>query len=128
MDCSKRKLLHVNLSVKDLEKELDFYIETLNFKVIERYDNGNREFVFISDGNVTYELFEKEGIEATTFDHIAYESEDIEADYNHFKNMEPCPLTTEIGYADFLFDNGVYYFFIKGPGNERIEFCQKKIK
>ncbi len=126
MDITKRKFHHLNVSVLDLEKELAFYTETLNFEILERYEKDGREFVFITDGSIVYELFEKEGIESALFEHVAYESEDIEADYNHFKNMNPCPLTTEIGYADFLFEKGLYYFFIEGPGKERIEFCQKK--
>ncbi len=127
MDISRRKLLHINLSVPNLHDSLEFYTQTLNFNIVERYEKNGREFVFLTDGTLTYEIFEKEGIAAATFDHVAYESTDIEADYNHFKNMDPDLLTTEIGYADFLFENGLYYFFIKGPGNERIEFCQKKL-
>ncbi|MFI3258143.1 MAG: hypothetical protein R3Y36_07600, partial [Spirochaetales bacterium] len=62
----------------------------------------------------------------TVIDHIAYVSEDIERDFNYFKNKDKTCLLSDIGFVDFLFENGVYCFFIKGAGNERIEFCQRK--
>ncbi len=122
MSSFNRKLDHINLAVPNLENAIGFYTETLGFKITERFKK-DKEFVFISDGSITYELLENPQLKETKFDHIAYVSEDIKTDFEHFKKLGLT--TTEIGFVDFIFENGVYYFFIKGLGNEKIEFCQR---
>lgn len=123
MTLKNRKLDHINIMVPNLEQAVSYYTETLGFDLVSRYKNG-MEFVFVSDGTITYELMEDKNLSAGVIDHIAYVSEDIQADYAHFEKLGL--LTTGLGYIDFLFENGVYFFFIKGSANERIEFCQKK--
>ncbi len=123
MTIFKRPLDHINLAVPNLEKAVDFYTNTMGFEVTHRFKK-DMEFVFITDGNLTYELLENPSLKETVIDHIAYTSEDLEADFAHFKALGMT--TGEIGYLDFLFDNGVHYFFIQGAGNDKIEFCQKK--
>ncbi len=119
-----RPLDHINLNVPSIKEAIKFYTEVLGFEVTDRFKQG-MEFVFITDGNITYELIENPGLESAVIDHVAYTSEDLRADYEHFSKMG---LTTgEIGYIDFLFENGVSYFFIKGAANERIEICQKGV-
>jgi len=61
------------------------------------------EFVFITDGNIVYELIENPMSSEAKFDHIAYVSKDIEADYNYFKDLDSSLLLGEIGYVHFLF-------------------------
>lgn len=111
------ELDHINITVNNLEESIQFYEDVLGFKVIERF-KGSMEFVFMSDGNVTYELIQGSN---GNFDHIAYVSSNIEQDYKKYKHLA----TSEIGYLPFLFKNGVKYFFIKGASGERIEFIQK---
>ncbi len=114
---------HINLTVPNMQKVLSFYTNTMGFKIVNKF-KGKTEFVFITDGTVTYELMEDTSVSETVIDHIAYKSENIKADFEHFSKLG---LTIcDIGYADFLFDNGVYYFFIKSEDNVRIEFIQKK--
>lgn len=121
-----KKFDHINIKVPDLEKAIKYYTETMNFYIRDRYTKGDMDFVFITDGDMVYELLEDKNSEQAYFDHIAYQSDDIEKDYNYYKNLDPNLLSTEIEFIDFLFENGVYYFFINGAGNEKIEFCQKK--
>ncbi len=121
-----RDIDHINLTVPNIEKALEFYTGSLGFTVQDRYKNGGMEFVFITNGKIVYELMENPLLKTATIDHIAYVSEDIEKDFQHFKEQDSSLLLGEIGYVDFLFENGVYYFFIKGAGNEKVEFCQKK--
>ena len=122
MTLFNRPLDHINLQVPNLEEAVKFYTETMGFKVISRY-KGFKEFVFITDGNTTYELIESNNLSNTVIDHVAYVSEDIKADYEHFSKLGL--VAVELNYIDFLFENGVHYFFIKGAGNDKIEFCQK---
>ncbi len=119
-----RKLDHINVKVPNLEEAVELYTTVLGCEIVNRFSNGVKDFVFVSDGTLVYELLEDSTLEDAKFDHMAYVSEDIEADYNYFKNLNKT--LGEIGFVDFLFDNGVYFFFIKGSHNERIEFCQKK--
>ena len=122
MTIYNRTLDHINLAVPNLEEAIEFYTTTMGFKVVNRFKKG-REFVFITDGTITYELLENKELKETVIDHIAYVSEDIKADYEYFSKLGLT--TTELGFVDFIFDNGVHYFFIKGAGNDKIEFCQK---
>ncbi len=117
---------HINLTVPNLEKSIEFYTKTLGFKMTDRFSDGEMDFVFITNGKIVYELLEDPTLKETKLDHIAYTSKDIQADYDYFKNLNIDLLLGEIDYLDFLFENGVYYFFIKGTGNEKIEFCQMK--
>ncbi len=124
MTLFERPLDHINLFVPNLEKAIDFYTNTLGFKIKERFKNDSgKEFIFVTDGAITYEILEKPELENTVIDHVAYVSEDIKADYEHFSGLGLT--TTDLNSIDFLFENGVSYFFIKGAGNDRIEFCQK---
>ncbi len=123
MIVTNRKLDHISISVPNLQDAIAFYTEVLGYQVVNQF-KGDMEFVFVSDGNVIYELLEKTMIQETKIDHIAYVSLDIKADYEHFEKLGL--VTTNIGYIDYLFENGMYYFFIKGPGNAKIEYCQKK--
>ncbi len=127
MDLKSRKIDHINIAVPNLEKALNFYTKILKFDIKERYTAPDgMEFVFITDGSVVYELLEKPSIQKSEFEHIAYVSDDIEADYNYFKSLDSSIPIGEIGFADFLFENGVYYFFITAACGEKIEFCQRK--
>ncbi len=120
----ERELHHISLFVPNLEKAADFYTGTMGFKIKDRFkSDSNDEFIFITDGHVTYELIEKPEYENTVIDHVAYVSEDIKAEYDYFNKLGLT--TTQLNRADFLFENGMAYFFIKGAGNDKIEFCQK---
>lgn len=116
------KIDHINITVPNLEKSVDFYINVLGFKQTNRFSNGVMDFVFLTDGNTTYELVENTCLSQGVFDHIAYVSTDIEKDFAHFDSLNLT--TTPIGFVPFLFENGVRYFFIKGSNGERIEYIQ----
>ncbi len=118
-----RPVDHINLTVPNLQKAVDFYTNTLGFKIVEKY-MGKKEFVFITDGSNTYELFEDSTLDKTLIEHIAYVSHDIETDYNHFSSLGLT--TTPIGKADFLFQNGADYFFITGATGDKIEFIHRR--
>ncbi len=118
-----RKVHHINMQVPNLEKAIEFYTTALGYEVKARYNNGIRDIIFITDGNTIFELIEEASLETSVMEHIAYVSEDIEAEYKYFQELDSSMILTEIKYVDFL---NIYIFFIKGAGNERIEFCQEK--
>ena len=117
-----RKFDHINVGVPNIEEAIKYYTEVLGFKFVDKCDSSLK-FAFLTDGNLTYELIEREGIEVSTFDHIAYVSDDIEKDFAHFDALGVT--TMPISIMPKLFGNGVKFFFIKGVNGERIEFCQK---
>ncbi|ONI37660.1 hypothetical protein AN639_12130 [Candidatus Epulonipiscium fishelsonii] len=119
-----KKIDHINVTVPNLEKAIEFYTNVLGYKVTHKFKGNDMEFIFVSDGNVTYEIIQGD-VSQAKFDHIAYVSEDIKADYNYYKNLDSNLLQGEVNYLDFLFEAGMYYFFIQGPNGESIEFCQK---
>lgn len=117
-----RKLDHINYVVPNIKKTVEGYSK-IGFEVIGEFDL-HRKFVFISNGIVTYELFEDNTIDNAYIGHIAYVSEDINKDYNEvIKNGFEIivPLRT----IDGLFENGMEFFLFRGPNNEIIEFCKK---
>ncbi len=116
------KLDHINYVVPNIEKTVEGY-KKIGFKVVAEF-NLHRKFVFISNGEVTYELFEDETKEAY-IGHVAYVSDDIQKDYDNLKS-KGVEFITDIRCIDELFDNGMEFFLFKGPNNETIEFCKKK--
>ncbi len=118
-----RKIDHINITVPNIEKAIEFYTNVMGFEVANRFKK-EKEFVFITNGDITYELMENPNLKEGIVDHIAYVSKDIEKDYEHFLNLGLT--TTTLNYVDFLFENGVNYFFISGAGSEKIEFIKKK--
>ncbi len=126
MSFIKRPIHHINLTVPNLEKAVDFYTKTLNFDITDKFKSPTgMEFIFISDGTTTYELIENSQVSSAVVDHIAYCSDDIQADYKYFLENTPELLLGEVNFINFLFEKGVYFFFIKGVTGERIEYCQK---
>ncbi len=122
----QHELDHINLTVPNLEEAIAFYQNIMGFTVAHRFKNGEKDFVFMTDGTLVYELVENPTYTATVIDHIAYVSEDIVAEYNHFMETNPELITLHLKYVEPLFEHGMDVFFIKGAGNERIEFCQKR--
>lgn len=122
MDLCQFPIHHINFSVPNLTEAVQFYTQTLGFQIAGQYAKDDRTFFFLTDGAVTYEVIERSDLDATSIDHLAYASQDLVADHAAFqaKGAEVTP----IGYADFLFDNGMSFFFVKAPNGQRFEFCQ----
>ncbi len=123
MEKQGRKIDHINITVPNLEEAILFYTQELGCTIAHRF-MGHKEFVFLSDGINMFELVEDTSLTQSVMDHIAYVSEDIQQDYAYYQKLG-C-VSTPLGYIDFLFDNGMDYFFING-GNSKIEFCQKRV-
>ena len=58
------------------------------------------------------------------YQHVALDVEDIESMYQKICNEKYTIITDGIEELPF-WENGVKFFMIKGPNEERIEFCQK---
>ena len=120
-------IAHVGLPTNDLQKTVEFY-KSLGFEVImQSYNEKTGEKVaFLQIKNYCIETFENGKAEMSdgAYQHVALDVEDIESMYQKICNEKYTIITDGIEELPF-WENGVKFFMIKGPNEERIEFCQK---
>ena len=118
---------HIGLPTNDLKKTIEFY-KSLGFEVIlETYNEKAKEKVaFLQIQNYCIESFEngKAVMADGAYQHVALDVRDIEEMYKKICENGYEVITDGIEQLPF-WDNGVKFFMIKGPNEERIEFCQK---
>ena len=118
---------HIGLPTNDLKKTIEFY-KRLGFEVIlETYNEKAKEKVaFLQIQNYCIESFENgQSVMADgAYQHVALDVRDIEEMYKKICENGYEVITDGIEQLPF-WDNGVKFFMIKGPNEERIEFCQK---
>ena len=118
---------HIGLPTNDLKKTIEFY-KSLGFEVIlETYNEKAKEKVaFLQIQNYCIESSENgQAVMADgAYQHVALDVRDIEEMYKKICENGYEVITDGIEQLPF-WDNGVKFFMIKGPNEERIEFCQK---
>ena len=118
---------HIGLPTNDLKKTIEFY-KSLGFEVIlETYNEKAKEKVaFLQIQIYCIESFENgQAVMADgAYQHVALDVRDIEEMYKKICENGYEVITDGIEQLPF-WDNGVKFFMIKGPNEERIEFCQK---
>ena len=123
---SKGRLLglaHIGVMVKDIEKSIDFYTNTLGFEVMSVQDMGRMKLVFLQAGTCIIELVpvnETEDRKPGPVDHICLEVEDIGPFVERLKE-KGVKLEKET-YSDVGLFGGIRNIFFRGPDDERIEF------
>ena len=113
---------HIGVPTNDIAKTIAFY-ETLGFVNEHQADNNGEKVAFLKLGDMVIETYQngKAVGAAGAVDHIAINVTDVE---------EARRIADEMGLnvieADQLpfFANGVKYFTILGPNNEKLEFNQ----
>ncbi len=122
-----KKIDHINMQVPNLAEAKKWYMEELGFSEEGHFKNSHMEMLYLkSNEGIIYEFVENENITKPFIEHIAYQSEDIQKDFEYCTANDYRTSYREIAYIDFLWENGVYYFMVLTPTNELIEFCQKK--
>ncbi|MBR7165381.1 MAG: VOC family protein [Clostridia bacterium] len=124
-----RKLDHLGMAVDNVEAAKDWYVSVLGGEVIGTfYCEGDPNAVyFVRVGEVVYEMYQ-EPVPADArgkIDHVAYLSEDIEADYAFCVSKGYTITTNGIEALPTFWDNGCRYFKILSPTGEQVEFSQK---
>ena len=118
---------HVGLPTNDLQKTVEFY-KSLGFEVIMQSYNekAGEKVAFLQIKNYCIETFENRqaAMSDGAYQHVALDVEDIESMYQKICNEKYTVITDGIEELPF-WENGVKFFMIKGPNEERIEFCQK---
>ncbi|WP_318262353.1 VOC family protein [Peribacillus simplex] len=125
-----KRVDHIGVVVKDLEKSIAFYQDVLDLKLKERmtHTNGVIELAFLG-----YEESDETEIELiqgysdtlpseATIHHFAITVDDIEEEYARIKSLENTELIDE---EIVTLPNGYRYFYVYGPEKEWIEFFQR---
>ena len=118
---------HLGVPTNDLERTIRFY-ERLGFEVALRTLNEktDEKVEFLRHGNLMIETYENH--QATmkdgAIDHIAIDVTDIEKCYEIANELRLDVLDDGIQFLPF-WENGVKFFTVRGPNNEKVEFNQQ---
>ncbi|MGG3478085.1 VOC family protein [Peribacillus frigoritolerans] len=125
-----KRVDHIGVVVKDLEKSIAFYQDVLDLKLKSRmtHTNGVIELAFLG-----YEESDETEIELiqgysdtlpseATIHHFAITVDDIEEEYARIKSLDNTELIDE---EIVTLPNGYRYFYVYGPEKEWIEFFQR---
>lgn len=117
-------LQHIGLPTNDMEATVAFY-ESLGFQIAHRTENNGETVCFLQLGSVCIETYEngQAAGHAGAIDHIALDVTDIDAAWAAVQAAGHRPLESEIQELPF-WSNGVRFFNILGPNNEKVEFGQ----
>ena len=85
-----------------------------------------KKWLFLQLQNYSIETFENHqaAMADGAYQHVALDVTDIDAAYEKICSEGHEIITNGIEALPF-WDNGVKFFMIKGPNEEKIEFCQK---
>jgi len=119
-------LQHIGVPTNDIEKTVSFY-KILGFQVAFQTVNkkANEKVVFLKLGNIVIEVYENNqaALINGALDHIAFDVTDIEEVFKIAKEQSLHIVDEEIQFLPF-WSNGVKFFTIIGPNQEKIEFNQ----
>ena len=115
---------HVGIPTKDMDATKKFY-EDLGFEAAFETVNDEARVCFLKMHNLVMEVYESEDAAGKigAIEHVAIDVTDIEQVYKEICDKNMNTLQDEIHFLPF-WDNGVSFFTIKGPNEEKIEFSQ----
>ena len=115
---------HVGIPTKDMDATKKFY-EDLGFEAAFETVNDEARVCFLKMYNLVMEVYESEDAAGKigAIEHVAIDVTDIEQVYKEICDKNLNTLQDEIHFLPF-WDNGVRFFTIKGPNEEKIEFSQ----
>ena len=114
----------IALVTEDVESAVQFYTETLDLEVVERFSNEDDEdFVFLKAGEITLELMPAKTMQAPPgFHHISFKVENVDNASNTL-NSKAVEMTAD------PFDAGVGNIrlaFFNGPDNVNLQLFQRE--
>ncbi|WP_320128416.1 VOC family protein [uncultured Sphaerochaeta sp.] len=115
---------HIGIPTNDLESTLSFY-EKLGFEIAYETTNGSEKVAFLKLGSIVIETYQNG--KATripgAIDHIALDVNDIDKAYSLIREKGFTELEDGMQTLPF-WANGVKFFTILGPNQEKVEFSQ----
>ena len=119
-------LQHVGLPTNDLKATIAFY-ESLGFETVYQVKNeaAGEDVAFLRLKNLTIEAYEngQAAMQSGAIDHIAIDVVDVEAAYRLAQEQGYRIVSNGVEFLPF-WQNGVKFFILLGPNQERVEFNQ----
>ena len=119
-------LQHVGLPTNDLKATIAFY-ESLGFETVYQVRNeaAGEDVAFLRLKNLTIEAYEngQAAMQSGAIDHIAIDVSDVEAAYRLAQEQGYQIVSNGVEFLPF-WQNGVTFFILLGPNQERVEFNQ----
>lgn len=119
-------LQHVGLPTNDLKATIAFY-ESLGFETVYQVRNeaAGEDVAFLRLKNLTIEAYEngQAAMKSGAIDHIAIDASDVEAAYRLAQEQGYQIVSNGVEFLPF-WQNGVKFFILLGPNQERVEFNQ----
>lgn len=119
-------LQHVGLPTNDLKATIAFY-ESLGFETVYQVRNeaAGEDVAFLRLKNLTIEAYEngQAAMQSGAIDHIAIDVDDVEAAYRLAQEQGYRIVSNGVEFLPF-WQNGVKFFILLGPNQERVEFNQ----
>ena len=119
-------LQHVGLPTNDLKATIAFY-EGLGFETVYQVRNeaAGEDVAFLRLKNLTIEAYEngRAAMQSGAIDHIAIDVVDVEAAYRLAQEQGYQIVSNGVEFLPF-WQNGVKFFILLGPNQERVEFNQ----
>lgn len=119
-------LQHVGLPTNDLKATIAFY-ESLGFETVYQVKNeaAGEDVAFLRLRNLTIEAYEngRAAMQSGAIDHIAIDVDDVEAAYRLAQEQGYQIVSNGVEFLPF-WQNGVKFFILLGPNQERVEFNQ----
>lgn len=119
-------LQHVGLPTNDLKATIAFY-EGLGFETVYQVRNevAGEDVAFLRLKNLTIEAYEngRAAMQSGAIDHIAIDVDDVEAAYRLAQEQGYRIVSNGVEFLPF-WQNGVKFFILLGPHQERVEFNQ----
>ena len=115
---------HIGLPTAKVQLTIEFY-KGLGFKLATRHDINGRYFAFMQLGTLFLELIPTNAptLQSGAVDHFCLDVKNIDALYKKLSDAGYHIISN--GIQDIAFwEKGARYFFIEGPNNEKIEFCE----
>lgn len=122
-----RKFGHVGFAVDKLEEDVQWYKEVMGFEEIGKFPIDGEPAYFLKSGDMIYELYTDNNLPEGArglVDHICYDSDDIEADWEYCKAQGFKFIDKEIVFIPEFWSNGYRYFMIETPAGDKVEFGQ----
>ena len=119
-------LQHVGLPTNDLKATIAFY-ESLGFETVYQVRNeaAGEDVAFLRLKNLTIEAYEngRAALQSGAIDHLAIDVDDVEAAYRLAQEQGYQIVSNGVEFLPF-WQNGVKFFILLGPNQERVEFNQ----
>jgi len=116
------KLTHITLSVKDLEKSIQFYRDIIGLPVRRRFVSGESEIVFLGDGDTMIELVYNNNNEDVAFGMSVSLGFQVEA----LSDAIVFLAKNGVAVGDVIQPNpNVKFAFAKDPDGLRVQFVEQ---